>query len=71
MKSAAEIERVHDLLRAIGIGARPCPPRLNPEAARAYAGIFCWILEHADNTSFGDWLAGVEAEVAQLEQKRH
>jgi len=58
-RDPSEIQRAHDILRALVLGEIPSPFANKTEAHAALDAI-CWVLGHDHNTKFADNLKTIE-----------
>lgn len=69
MRNFDEVQRAHDVLRAIVTSEVPWPPsipRANLNALRSALDALCWVLEHEHNDSFAKNIERVEKEIERM-----
>jgi hypothetical protein len=76
LKTRREIQRAHDILKAIVLGEVPIDEesdslRVNGESLRmmliqASLDTLCWVLEHKHNTAFAENLVRIESALERI-----
>lgn len=65
MRSAAEIQRAHDILVAMLVGEVP-RPQGKEEVLVSTASVLCWVLKHDHNPTFETLIANLEKGLQEL-----